>query len=196
MRYLRKRSRPEVRAAENGFLELANRKADLPIRDALLSFRDLVSADMIWVHNRKSRFRRRAAIIRIIAVTLTAVSTVVLGIQAIPERASIALPMVAMVTVLGTLENFFSWRSRWALMEEAQYRLNRLRDEMDYYIVTTPSVNLERDRLNKFFGEQQEIWADVSRRWVEFRKIDRFSQGNGSSGNINPVAAGHRDPSW
>jgi hypothetical protein len=28
-------------------------------------------------------------------------------------------------------------------MEEAQYRLNRLRDEMDYYLIATPSADLQ-----------------------------------------------------
>jgi hypothetical protein len=32
-------------------------------------------------------------------------------------------------------------------MEEAQYRLNRIRDEMDYYLVTMPPAELEKERL-------------------------------------------------
>ena len=77
--------------------------------------------------------------------------------------------MVALVTVIGGLEAYFNWRSLWVLMEETQYRLNRIRDEMDYYIVTTPAADLELDRLRGFFAEQQDIWHHVSRRWVEFR---------------------------
>lgn len=88
-------------------------------------------------------------------LALTASSTVVLGIQAIPSRASIALPMVALVTVLGALETFFSWRSRWVLMEETQYRLNRLRDEMDYYLVATPSIEMHKDHLDQFFEDSK-----------------------------------------
>jgi hypothetical protein len=85
--------------------------------------------------------------------------------------------MVALVTVLGGLETFFNWRSRWVLMEEAQYRLNRIRDEIDYYLVVTPSANVTKEKLDEFFREQQAVWSDVSRRWVEFRKIDRPSPG-------------------
>ena len=64
------------------------------------------------------------------------------------------------------------------LMEETQYRLNRIRDEMDYYIVTTPAADLELDRLRGFFDEQQDIWHDVSRRWVEFRRADQSPSGS------------------
>ncbi len=67
--------------------------------------------------------------------------------------------------------------SRWVLMEETQYRLNRIRDEMDYYLVTTSAADLDRDRLRRFFTDQQDIWNDVSRRWIEFRKLDQSQPG-------------------
>lgn len=162
--------------SERGFLEVAGRDPDRPLRDRLLSFRDLVSADMDWVDNRRRIFRRNASIVRIAVLLLTAASTVVLGIQEIPARASIALPMVALVTVLGGLETFFNWRSRWVLMEETRYNFNRLRDEMDYYIVGTPTTELSRERLQEFFDQHQVTWADASRQWVEFRKLDRPPQ--------------------
>jgi len=84
--------------------------------------------------------------------------------------------MVALVTMLGGLEAFHVWRPRWVLMEEAQGSFNRIRDEMDYYIVTTPSTELDKEILHDFFMQQQAVWNDVSRRWVEFRKLDRSPQ--------------------
>jgi hypothetical protein len=158
--------------SEQGLLDFGGRQVDLPLREVFVRFRDLVSADMDWVDSRKGRFRRSASRLRIGSLLLAAASTVVLGISAIPVRTEIALPMVALVTVLGSLESFFNWRSRWVLMEEAQYRLNRLRDEMDYYLMVTPSASVERKKLDEFFTEQQFVWADVSRRWVEFRSLD------------------------
>jgi hypothetical protein len=173
MTWFRRKTQPTVLSSEQGFLELVDRRADLSLREVLVGFRDLVSADLDWVASRKGRFRRAAGWIRGASLGLTALSTVVLGIEAIPGRAWIALPMVAVVTVLGGLESFFSWRSRWVLMEETQYRFNRLRDEMDFYLVRTPTDQLDDARLEQFFTEQQVIWADVSRRWNEFRKLDR-----------------------
>ncbi|UOX88212.1 hypothetical protein MUY14_42070 [Amycolatopsis sp. FBCC-B4732] len=58
--------------SERGFLEVAGRDPDRPLRDQLLGIRDLVSADMDWAD---SRFRRRASIVRVAALLLTAVST-------------------------------------------------------------------------------------------------------------------------
>jgi hypothetical protein len=166
----------EVQSSESGFLELVGRAPDLSLREILIGFRELISADMHWVASRKVRFRTKASGVRILALAFAALSTVVLGIPEIPARASIALPIVALVTLLGGLETFFNWRSRWVLMEEAQYRFNRLRDDIDYYLVSTPTADLQRVRLDRFFEDQQLIWADVSRRWIEFRKLDRPPQ--------------------
>ncbi|EOD68070.1 DUF4231 domain-containing protein [Amycolatopsis vancoresmycina] len=170
------RSGTDNRDFDRGLLEIAGREADRPLRESILGFRDLVANAMDWCNTRKKRFRRRASVVRVAALVLTAASTVVLGIQDIPARASIALPMVALVTVLGGLETFFNWRSRWVLMEETRYRLNQLRDEVDYYFVTTPTTELSRDRLDEFFHQHQVIWDDSSRSWLEFRHQDRPPQ--------------------
>jgi hypothetical protein len=66
-------------------------------------------------------------------------------------------------------------------MEETQYRLNRLRDEMDYYLTVTPSDAVGREALDRFFAEQQLIWSDVSRRWIEFRALDTAQPGGAQS---------------
>ena len=168
---------PQALPSERGFLEIAGRDDGISLRETFLRFRDLVSADMDWADSRKLRFRLRAAWAKVGALALTAASTVVLGIPAIPGRAAIALPMVALVALISALEPFFNWRARWVLMEETQYRLNRIRDEMDYYLVTMPTADLDRDRLHGFFTDQQDIWQDVSRQWIEFRKQDQSQPG-------------------
>jgi hypothetical protein len=177
MRWPKSRPTREVLPSERGLLELAGRQADLSLREVFVHFRDLVSADMDWVDSRKVRFRRAASRVKLASLSLAAMSTVVLGIAAIPAQTAIALPMVASVTLLGALETFFNWRSRWVLMEETQYRLNRLRDAMDYYVTVTPSDQVERDVLDRFFEQQQLIWTDVSRRWIEFRALDASQPG-------------------
>jgi Protein of unknown function (DUF4231) len=171
MRWLRRRSEPNVLPSEKGLFELAGRQAGLPLREVAVHFRDLISADMDWADSRKARFRRSSSRVKLASLVLAALATVVLGIEAIPGRSWVALPLVATVTVLGALEPFFNWRSRWVLMEEAQYRLNRLRDEIDYYLTVTPPEAVEREILDRFFADQQLIWNDVSRRWIEFRSL-------------------------
>jgi uncharacterized protein DUF4231 len=156
--------------SERGLLALAGHRGGLPSSEALTTFRELVSADIEWADSRKTYFRRRATWTRGISLVLTALSTVVLGIAPSEYSAIIALPMVATVTLLGSLELFHNWRSRWILMEETRYELNRLRDEIDFVLVTNPPDQVTRDHLDRFFADQQQIWANVSRQWVEFRR--------------------------
>lgn len=37
----------------------------------------------------------------------------------------------------------------------------------------TPEADLSQDRLDNFFKADQEIWSDVSGRWIEFRKLGK-----------------------
>lgn len=166
--------------SDRGFLAVTGEQV-LPVREQILRFRELVSSDMEWTTIRRHRFQFRAAGVKVAALVLTAASTVVLGISGIPARAAIALPMVALVSVLTGLDAYFSWRSRWILMEETQYSLHRLRDKMDFYLVTTPEANVEKSALDEFFGEQQKIWADASTRWVEYRRSEKKPE-SGSDG--------------
>lgn len=182
---LRWRRAPKpVLPSDRGFLKLAG-EADLPLREQIVRFRELVSSDMDWTDVRKRRFRSDASRAKVATLLLTAASTVVLGVTAIPARAAIALPMVALVSVLTALEAFYNWRSRWILMEETQYRLNRLRDKMDYYLVTKPVVELKKVDLDAFFAEQQAIWSDVNKRWIEYRKVES-SPDTRSGGELSP----------
>lgn len=168
---------PGAGPSERGFLEIAGRDGALPPREALVQFRELVSAHMAWANSRKTLFRARASAVRVTTLVLAAASAVVLGIPAIPSQAAIALPMVALVTLLNALEPFYNWRSRWVLMEEAQYRLHRIRDHIDYYLVTTPADSIDPERLRQFFADEQDVWSYVSRRGTELRKLDLAGPG-------------------
>ena len=77
---------------------------------------------------------------------------------------------MAIVTAVNTLEPFFAWRSRWVLMEEAQYKFYRLRDELTYYIAASKPDQLDESRIQNMFDEYQQIWDQLSNRWMEYRR--------------------------
>ena len=80
-------------------------------------------------------------------------STIILGLQKLNVWTGIAFSLVAVVTAVNTLEPFFAWRSRWVLMEEAQYQFYRLRDELTYYIAANEPDQLDESRLRDMFDE-------------------------------------------
>jgi hypothetical protein len=128
---------------------------------------------MNWADSRKRRFRRRASTAYTLAVGLTATSTVILGLQDLNVWADIAFGMVALSTAVNAFEPFFNWRSRWVLMEEAQYRLNRILDDIDYYTAIHRDEDMKKDDLKEFYSQFELVLADISDRWLEYRRVSR-----------------------
>jgi hypothetical protein len=108
--------------------------------------------------------------VRLASLTLSGASTIILGLQNLDGWTAVGFSLVALVTIVNALEPFFAWRSRWVLMEEAQYRFYRLRDNLLYYMAATPPVELAPDRLKEFFDQYQQIWDHLSERWLEYRR--------------------------
>ncbi|MFD5090582.1 SLATT domain-containing protein [Amycolatopsis thailandensis] len=122
---------------------------------------------------RKRRFRARSVILRILALMLSATSTVILGLQNLNPWTGTAFALVAVVTVVNVLEPFFAWRSLWVLMEEGQYKFYRLRDELTYYIASTPPEELDQAVLRERFDQYQAIWDLVGNSWLKYRQADK-----------------------
>jgi Protein of unknown function (DUF4231) len=123
-----------------------------------------------YARSRKNRFRSSSTVVRMISLILTVTSTIILGLQKLNVWTGIAFSLVAVVTSVNALEPFFAWRSRWVLMEEAQYKFYRLRDEVTYYIAASQPDQLDVSKIQKMFDEYQQIWDQLSNRWMEYRR--------------------------
>ena len=55
-------------------------------------------------------------------------------------------------------------------MEEAQYKLQRIRDELEYHLLKTPAADVVLDDLDPFFERLQGVWTDTSERWLAYRR--------------------------
>ncbi|MEU4998494.1 SLATT domain-containing protein [Streptomyces sp. NPDC021622] len=118
---------------------------------------------------RKARFRRSAALIRLCSLALSSASTVILGLQDLGLWANVAFTMVAVATGVSAIEAFFNWRARWQAMEEAQYRLLGLRDELDFLLARTSPSDLGHAALDPIFTQWQAVWSDINRQWMALR---------------------------
>lgn len=128
-----------------------------------------------YARSRKVLFRGWASSTRLLSLLLGAASTVILGLQDLDAWTGLAFALVAVVTVVNAVEPFFNWRSRWVLMEETQYRFYRLQDDLDYFLAKKSPEELQFADVDPFFTRYQEIWDDISRRWLEFRHGERPS---------------------
>jgi hypothetical protein len=111
---------------------------------------DKIADGITRARRRKARFRRSASAIRIVSLVLAVASTIILGLQQLNFWTGLAFSFVAVGTLVSAVKPFFNWRSRWILMEEAQYKLQRIRDELEYYLLKTPSAEVALDDLDPF----------------------------------------------
>jgi hypothetical protein len=123
-----------------------------------------------YARSRKNRFRSRSSAVKVASLFLSVASTIILGLQQLNAWTGTAFSLVAIVTVVNTLEPFFAWRSRWVLMEEAQHEFYRLRDELTYYIAANQPDQLEQVKIREMFDEYQNIWDRLGNRWLEYRR--------------------------
>ena len=124
-----------------------------------------------YARSRKRRFRPHSSTVRVVSLTLSVTSTIILGLQTLNAWTGVAFALIAVVTTVNALEPFFAWRDRWVLMEETQYRFYRLRDELTYYIAATKPDHLDGVKLREVFDEYQRIWDQLGSRWKEYRRI-------------------------
>ncbi|HEV2778616.1 MAG TPA: SLATT domain-containing protein [Actinophytocola sp.] len=123
-----------------------------------------------YARHRRGKFRWRASAVRVSALALSATSTIILGWQDLDFWSGLAFSLVALTTAVNTLEPFFAWRSRWVLMEETQYRLHRLHDDLSYYLAAHRPDQLDLATVTTMFERYQGIWESQSDRWLEYRR--------------------------
>jgi hypothetical protein len=132
--------------------------------------RDQIELGHAYSRARKHRFRWKSVTVRLTTLVLSAVSTIILGLQNLDPWTGTAFSLIAVVTVVSALEPFFAWRSLWVLMEEASYKFHRLSDELDYYIAAHPPEEIDPERVRAMFQQYQDIWDGLSARWLKFRE--------------------------
>jgi hypothetical protein len=125
--------------------------------------------------NRQSN-RRKASYIKVFITVLSGAATVLLGLQ-IPNLEplfrDIAFIFTALLTVLNALEPFFNFRALWVEHEIALWKFYRLQDKIEYYLAGTTPDLINIDRINGFYNEYQNIWDDLSKSWIGYRKQEK-----------------------
>ncbi|MFD9331713.1 DUF4231 domain-containing protein [Streptomyces sp. NPDC060065] len=132
-----------------------------------------LTVGMEWSESRRARFRRSASLVKLLSLAFSVASTVILGLQDLNFWASLAFSLGAVGVAVNAVEPFFNWRARWVLMEESEVRLRRIRDELDYLLVRTAPDLIRVEDVDPFFQRAQEVWADISRRWLDQRHADQ-----------------------
>jgi hypothetical protein len=145
--------------------------------DVAVQVQRQVGEGISWARRRKERFGRSASAIRVLSLAMSVGTTVILGLQHLNFWTGAAFSLIAVGTLVNAVEPFFNWRSRWILMEEAQYRFHRIQDELQYFLLKTPAPEIKFDDLDPFFDRLQEVWTVTSERWLEYRHSGQSGSG-------------------
>ena len=121
---------------------------------------------------KRERNKRKAFLVYLGATVISAVVTVLLGIQGVPEDKviyirNVALVLSATVTVLTGFDTFFNHRALWVRYTQTVTQLLGLQARLDYLTATAGEVpEAEVDRL---FEEMERILAETNRWWQDQR---------------------------
>ncbi|WP_214405469.1 SLATT domain-containing protein [Pseudonocardia lacus] len=130
-----------------------------------------VEAGNEYARERKRRFTRRSSTLRVAILTLSAASTIILGLQNLDFWSSVGFTLTALVTVTSAVEPFFAWRFRWVLMEEAQYEFYRIADELRFLVAGSEAGTVPRDSIDRLYDNYQMVWQRLSQQWLEHRRL-------------------------
>ena len=118
----------------------------------------------------KQRFRTSATITWVLSLSLSAGSTIILGLQDLSFWPSVGFILVALVTLVNGFEPYFNWRSRWVLSEEAQHHFYRLEEDIAHYLAGTPADQLNQIGVTGLYQRYCDAWNEYSKRWTESRR--------------------------
>lgn len=132
-----------------------------------------IALALAYVERARDRNRRRATWIKLATVGLSAVATVLLGLQLSGMDdflRNFAFILVTLGTLLNALEPFFNFRSLWVEEEATIAQFFRLRDELGYEIAAVGGGTPPDEVLDRLFRQFVQIWEHHNTAWLGFRK--------------------------
>jgi hypothetical protein len=132
-----------------------------------------IDTSIDYVHNQRDRFQRLAGSIRVGTLILSALVTALLGIrwQAYSGLLrNVAFIVGTLTTTLASLDLYFNYRSLWVEHEEAEWRLQRLKDRIGFYLEGRKPEEIDGTVMAKYHESYQWIWDHLSTNWLALRR--------------------------
>jgi hypothetical protein len=125
---------------------------------------------------RRRRDKRKAFVLQMATVTLSAAITVLLGLRVGTGTqrvlANVALTLGALVALLAAMEAFFNHRGLWVSRTVTLRRFEELRRRIDYRLAELSDHEVEPTAVDRLLTELNEILADDQRAWMQLRSVD------------------------
>lgn len=117
--------------------------------------------------------KQKAFLVYFGATAISAIVTVLLGFQGIPDVKvvyirNIALVLSTTVTLLTGFDTFFNHRALWVRYTKMVTLLLSLRARVDY-LMASETQEIPENKVDEFFDEMQRILAETNRWWQDQR---------------------------
>jgi hypothetical protein len=133
---------------------------------------------------RRLRHEKNAILIRFLALFLSAVVTIILGLNLDPSRVwnGIALTLSALTGVVSGFSSFFDFNALAIKFKDTEDKLNMLRIKLEYDdlrdgAVSEKELNELRDEYLQILGETYEFFQSVKKEDSEENQGKRFQEG-------------------
>jgi uncharacterized protein DUF4231 len=116
--------------------------------------------------------KRKAFRVYLGATAISAMVTVLLGLQGVSEKAvwirNVALILSATVTLLTGFDTFFNHRALWVRYTQTVTQFFGLQARLDY-LTAVEGQEVPDGEVDRLFEEMQRILADTNRWWMDQR---------------------------
>lgn len=118
--------------------------------------------------------QRRATWAKLLILCMSGGATILLGIDIsaaveVPLK-NAAFALTSLVTLLNALEPFFNYRGLWIEHERANAAFFAVKDRLAFYVTGRADAELELEVINGFYGEYEQVWANLNDAWQHKRQ--------------------------
>ena len=132
-----------------------------------------IDADIVKVRKRSDSNRDRSAMMGVSTIIFGACVTVFLGWRR--EQGEVLFKNLALiwgvwVTVIGSIERFFNYRTVWLEQTVTVLKLHAWKNEIEFYrLDREENTPIDEKKVHGCFRQYQEIWDTVSEEWSQRR---------------------------
>jgi len=146
----------------------------MPIKEKLEAVRGQLDAQITGFDRRRHETRKIAYRIRFAVVTCSALTTIVIGLERIPESIQPllkngALVFSVLVTAISALEAFYNHRALWIRYTATFTELKALRSKLEC-LTAGGLAGLDEAKIDPLFGEFQQVLRETNDHWFQLRK--------------------------
>jgi ABC-type multidrug transport system fused ATPase/permease subunit len=132
-----------------------------------------LAAGVTSFDSRRLANKNKAFLSKILSISFSTLTTILLGWQGVPDKTlitvkNVALLLSACVTIVAAWDAFFNHRELWVRYTSTANRLKAIQSDLNYLLAGTPNPNPEK--LDELYGRYHAVLDETNASWQDLRK--------------------------